>query len=94
MICGYPPFQGRTDTEIMKAVVKGNVNFEVEDWNHVSKDVKDLIKKMICVDSTKRLTAEEALDHPWLKIADTEVFKPVFDRTLKNMQNFRVRLER
>jgi calcium-dependent protein kinase len=41
-------------------VVKGKFDFEGDEWNEVSKDAKDLIKKLICKPE-KRLSADEAL---------------------------------
>lgn len=47
-------------------VVKGKFDFEGDEWNDVSKEAKDLIKKLICKPE-KRLSADEALQHKWLK---------------------------
>lgn len=47
-------------------VVKGKFDFEGDEWNDVSKEAKDLIKKLICKPE-KRLSAEEALQHKWIK---------------------------
>jgi len=64
MLCGYPPFSGADDKEVMKNVKKGKISFSDELWGDVSKEAINLIKKLICK-SEKRLTAEEALDHEW-----------------------------
>lgn len=48
----------------MRAVVKGKFDFEGEEWEDVSKEAKDLIKKLITTPE-KRLTADEALQHKW-----------------------------
>lgn len=66
MLCGFPPFYGDTDREILEAVNKGEFDFEGEEWEGVSDDVKDLITKMI-IRPEKRLTAGQVLDHPWMK---------------------------
>ena len=60
MLCGYPPFNGDTDDEILKNVQRGDLRFDVEEWSEISKDAKDLIKRMI-TKPEKRLTAQEAL---------------------------------
>jgi calcium-dependent protein kinase len=44
----------------------GQFDFDGDEWTDVSKEAKDLIKKLICK-SEKRLTASEALQHPWIK---------------------------
>lgn len=59
-----------------------------DEWKHVSKGAKDLIKKMICpVD--ERLTAREVLEDPWMKevgSADEQPL-PVNFGSLKNFRN-------
>ncbi len=47
-------------------VKKGEFDFDGEEWDDVSNDAKDLIKKLICKPE-RRLTAEEALLHHWIK---------------------------
>jgi len=47
-------------------VVKGKFDFEGVEWTEISKEAKDLIKKLICKPE-KRLTADEALQHKWIK---------------------------
>lgn len=60
MLCGYPPFNGDSDEEILKNVQRGDLRFDEEEWSEISKDAKDLIKKMITMPE-KRITAMEAL---------------------------------
>lgn len=47
-------------------VTKGKFDFDGEEWEEVSKDAKDLIKKMITKPEV-RLTAQEALEHKWFR---------------------------
>ena len=56
LLCGYPPFYGDDDQEILKMVQKGVFDFDGEEWEDVSNDAKDLIKKLI-TKPEKRLTA-------------------------------------
>lgn len=47
-------------------VQRGKFDFDGEEWDEISKEAKDLIKKLICKPE-KRLTANEALQHKWMK---------------------------
>lgn len=64
ILCGYPPFQGDDDADIIQAVLKGKFSFDDDAWDSISKEAKDLIKKMI-TKPEKRLNAQECLDHKW-----------------------------
>ena len=44
MLCGYPPFFGETDGEIIRCVKKKAYEFDEEEWSHISDQAKDLIK--------------------------------------------------
>lgn len=66
LLCGYPPFYGDDDAEILSMVMKGKFDFDGDEWDEISKEAKDLIKKLICKPE-KRLTASEALQHKWFK---------------------------
>lgn len=66
LLVGYPPFYHEDEFEILKMVQRGSFDFEGEEWQTISKEAKDLIKKLI-TRPEKRLTAQEALEHPWFK---------------------------
>ena len=65
IICGYPCFNGETDEEIFEAIIKGKIIFPSPEWDNVSEDAKNLIKKM-CTSPDKRLTAEQVLKEKWV----------------------------
>ena len=48
LLCGYPPFYGDDDMEVLQMVQKGKFDFDGEEWDDISKEAKDLIKKLIC----------------------------------------------
>lgn len=66
MLCGYPPFGGKSEDEILKKVKLGKFKFEPEDWDRVSEEAKSIIKKMLTYDAKKRISAEGALNDPWI----------------------------
>ncbi|KAM3130314.1 hypothetical protein pb186bvf_017610 [Paramecium bursaria] len=65
LLTGIPPFNGRTDAEIMAAVKKGVFDVSIPAFNGVSEEVKDLLHKMLCKPNV-RLNAEQVLQHPWV----------------------------
>ena len=66
IICGYPCFNGDDDDEIFAAINKGKIVFPSPEWDNISNDAKELIKKM-CTSPEKRLTAEQVLKETWVK---------------------------
>ena len=66
IICGYPCFNGEDDDEIFAAIQKGKIAFPSPEWDDISEDAKELIKKMCC-SPKKRLTAEQVLNETWVK---------------------------
>ena len=66
LLCGYPPFDGDTQNDILKAISKKKYSFPEEEWKSVSDDAKDLIKHMLC-DPDKRFNAQNVLNHHWIE---------------------------
>ena len=91
LLCGYPPFNGETDKEIMKAVKKGEFDFPPEEWDVVSKDAKNLIKKMLTYDPKKRPSALEVLQDNWFNInkSKTKANVQLAKSSLENMKKFK-----
>ena len=58
LLCGYPPFSGKSIDEILKKIRIGKFTFEPNDWCHVSIEARNLISSMLVVDPRKRLSAE------------------------------------
>mmetsp|Transcript_4233 Transcript_4233/g.6404 ORF Transcript_4233/g.6404 Transcript_4233/m.6404 type:complete len:460 (-) Transcript_4233:113-1492(-) len=67
MLCGYPPFHSNSDSEVFSKVMQGSFNFRGKEWRSVSKQAKQLIRQMLTLDNSKRPSAEQVLQHPWLK---------------------------
>jgi len=67
LLCGSPPFSGDTDDDIFKAVNKGKIAFDYEEFEGVSKEVKDLILNCCLKDVGKRLSAQQAVNSKWMK---------------------------
>ena len=66
-ITGQPPFNGVTDQVILAKVKNGKFSLELKIFETISADAIDLLKGMLTYDPEKRLSAKEALQHPWFK---------------------------
>ena len=85
LLCGFPPFYGDTIPEMFEQIMAGSYDFPSEYWGSISAAAKDFVSKLLLVDVKKRLTAEEALAHPWLKskAADATPLASQFSRRLQ-----------
>ncbi len=54
----------------MQIIAKGKFTYNKKDWADVSDGCKDFINKMLVVDVTKRWTANQLLQHPWMTSAE------------------------
>ena len=94
-IVGHAPFDGKTNREIMGKIQKGNYLKNEERWINSSKEVKDLIQKLLVLEPEKRLTAKEALKHPWFKVANSNILynnisKDEVLKCIKNLLNYQI----
>lgn len=65
LLAGYMPFSG-TEKSQRQAITGGKYSWRPERWKGVSSDAIDLVKKLLEKDPTARLSAEEALSHPFI----------------------------
>ena len=67
MVTGKQPFRGKSKEEVFEKIKRGNYDKNTLNRAKCSKEVKDLIKKMLVTEYSKRITVECALDHIWFK---------------------------
>ncbi|XP_058097038.1 CDPK-related kinase 5-like [Magnolia sinica] len=67
LLCGSRPFWARTESGIFQAVLKADPNFDEPPWPSLSSEAKDFVKRLLIKESRKRLTAAQALSHPWIR---------------------------
>ncbi|XP_011023117.1 PREDICTED: CDPK-related kinase 3 isoform X2 [Populus euphratica] len=67
LLCGSRPFWARTESGIFRAVLRSDPNFEDVPWPSVTPEAKDFVKRLLNKDYRKRMTAVQALTHPWLR---------------------------
>ena len=70
LFCGYPPFYGENNKQILEEVKKGKLDFSSVEWSNKSQQAMDIIRKMITPHET-RLFADEVLKHEWM-LADKQ----------------------
>eukprot|EP00922_Rhytidocystis_sp_ex-Travisia-forbesii_P049193 GHVS01073262.1.p1 GENE.GHVS01073262.1~~GHVS01073262.1.p1 ORF type:complete len:640 (-),score=81.16 GHVS01073262.1:387-2306(-) len=90
LLCGYPPFHGENDAEILQKVKAGKYSFNEADWKNVSMEAKDLMRHLLVYNPDERYTAEQALGHPWIRHYSTKS-NPSADMPLNKeiLDNFR-----
>ncbi|KAI4327477.1 hypothetical protein L6164_019932 [Bauhinia variegata] len=67
LLCGSRPFWARTESGIFRAVLKADPCFNESPWPSLSAEAKDFVKRLLNKDPRKRMTAAQALSHPWIK---------------------------
>lgn len=70
LLSGTQPFTG-TEEQIFDKIIRAEYTFKTPMWKHISQAAKELITRLLEIDSDKRLTAEQALRHPWVQGYDT-----------------------
>jgi len=89
LICGYPPFYGDNDAEILESVKKGVYDFDEEEWDDVSADAKSLITKLLLKDPAKRYTAEQAIQDIWIKTQAAAAKESLNPKVMQNLMAFK-----
>ncbi|KAG7035771.1 CDPK-related kinase 4, partial [Cucurbita argyrosperma subsp. argyrosperma] len=67
LLCGGRPFWARTESGIFRSVLRADPNFDDSPWPTISAEAKDFVKRLLNKDHRKRMTAVQALTHPWLR---------------------------
>ena len=87
LLSARPPFGGEDDNEIMERVSTGKYDLESPPFNKLSKNSIDLIKRLLTMDPEQRISAEQALNHPWFKeFKSQEIYNRINDAdTIKTL---------
>ncbi|KAH7289762.1 hypothetical protein KP509_30G018000 [Ceratopteris richardii] len=67
LLCGSRPFWARTESGIFRAVIRADPSYDEIPWPSISSEGKDFVKRLLNRDYRKRMTAAQALTHPWLR---------------------------
>lgn len=91
MLVGYPPFNGKDERRIQEAIKKGRYQLNEDEWAQVSPEAKDLVSRMLEYNPRQRISALDALKHPWIQEnTKNEVNERLIRNTLINLKNFNV----
>lgn len=68
LLSGYAPFYDEDQRRLFEKIKKGQYCFDEDAWGDISPEAKHLIAGLLQLDPAKRLTAAEALRHPWVLV--------------------------
>ncbi|KAH7365165.1 hypothetical protein KP509_18G012000 [Ceratopteris richardii] len=88
LLCGRRPFWDKTEDGIFKEVLKKKPDFREKPWPSISPSAKDFVKKLLIKDPRARLTAAQALSHPWVREGGDARDIPLDISVLSNMRKF------
>ncbi|XP_076654851.1 calcium/calmodulin-dependent protein kinase II isoform X15 [Halictus rubicundus] len=66
LLVGYPPFWDEDQHRLYAQIRAGSYDYPSPEWDTVTPEAKNLINQMLTVNPSKRITASEALKHPWI----------------------------
>lgn len=89
LLCGKMPFGGITDADVINCITKGKFNLSGPDWDGVSKEAKDLVKRMLTVDPMKRPSAFECFNANWTQSVEERLAPECLQTAIDNMRSFR-----
>ncbi|XP_010548274.1 PREDICTED: calcium-dependent protein kinase 16-like isoform X2 [Tarenaya hassleriana] len=88
LLCGRRPFWDKTEDGIFKEVLKNKPDFRQKPWPTISHSAKDFVKKLLLKDPRARLTAAQAISHPWVREGGEALEIPIDISVLNNMRQF------
>jgi calcium-dependent protein kinase len=91
MLSGSPPFNGNNDNAIMESVKAAKFTFDRKEFSIVTKEAKELIRKLLNVNLKHRISAEVALKDSWFKKAHTQEDAVLNSEILNNLKKFNVK---
>ncbi|OZJ02755.1 hypothetical protein BZG36_03343 [Bifiguratus adelaidae] len=66
LLSGYTPFDSESNQEEVRNILEAKYSYDPQYWSDISKHARNFIDKLLTVDPTARMTAHQALEHPWL----------------------------
>ncbi|XP_071692454.1 calcium-dependent protein kinase 18-like [Rutidosis leptorrhynchoides] len=88
LLCGRRPFWDKTEDGIFREVLRNRPDFRRKPWPTISNSAKDFVRKILVKNPRARLTAAQALSHPWVRENGTASMIPLDISVLSNMRQF------
>ena len=76
LLCGYPPFNGQTDKDILVKVKRGKYEYPESEWGQISESGKKFVSGLLAFVPAERWSAQTALEHPWLYTEQARAMDP------------------
>jgi serine/threonine protein kinase len=92
LLSGNLPFMGRSQKELFRKIVAGKYEFD-DAWTDVSNDAKELVKKMLILNPDDRITAKEAMRHPWLRLSKDRLSMVMLQGTSQRLKTFNAKMK-
>jgi len=73
---------------LKKKILAGKYNFPEAEWSKISPEAIDLVQKLLTIDSTQRLSADEALQHPWIANINISQSGQLSENIIDNMKQW------
>ncbi|XP_072276778.1 calcium/calmodulin-dependent protein kinase type 1 isoform X2 [Pyxicephalus adspersus] len=92
LLCGYPPFYDENDAKLFEQILKAEYEFDSPYWDDISDSAKDFIQHLMEKDPSKRITCDQALQHPWIAgdtALDKNIHESVSEQIRKNFAKSR-----
>ena len=74
LLSGNVPFNGRDEREITQKIKLGKFDLNRKPFDNISEEAKDLIKQCLEMNVNKRISAKEAMEHPWFNLLNTKEY--------------------
>ncbi|XP_053272762.1 calcium/calmodulin-dependent protein kinase type II delta 1 chain isoform X5 [Pleuronectes platessa] len=91
LLVGYPPFWDEDQHRLYQQIKAGAYDFPSPEWDTVTPEAKDLINKMLTINPAKRVTATDALKHPWICQRSTVASMMHRQETVECLKKFNAR---
>ncbi|XP_065143766.1 calcium/calmodulin-dependent protein kinase type II subunit alpha isoform X7 [Paramisgurnus dabryanus] len=91
LLVGYPPFWDEDQHRLYQQIKAGAYDFPSPEWDTVTPEAKDLINKMLTMNPSKRITAADALKHPWISHRSTVASCMHRQETVECLKKFNAR---